>query len=510
MAEGISGADRAAHSANMQMLLEKPATSDAKKAAIKKGDIDFQQESVRLASTKHAKSEVLNDLNKAGQQAKPSLASPDDLSPNQMTNASKTLATLSKSTDEAMESTKQLFNNIQNGTVTKGETAKLKSQAAVLDDASSHMQLLSGKGVETSAGKRQVLAGMGGFQKTQLDNLEKLSTSKDIQTFLADQHGGAKGLDQKTAILRSLGFTDSQIKTMISLAPPDTDGSRLDMMRSAGSDTKAVLQALGFGADTAKGLAALLNGKLGQLGSAEQKQLLAKMGFGQEEIQVILQASNPTSLKNQSALMRNAPQGLSQFLMNSSKGMNLLAAGEAFADMKMLEQLVDIFAVMELLFKMSANQRAASRESRSIEQQAAKSEILNQAEEMKNAALMTAIGGWVSAGTKIISGGIQVGMSAKAGGLDQGNMQRQVAIGNGLSQMTAASGDMIKAGTDYKAGMHQAQGKLHEANQRMHDSAAQSDTEFMNLHQDMVKTVISKMDEIIRSWFETLKSTTRA
>lgn len=313
MAEGISGADRAAHSANMQMLLEKPAKSDAKKAAIKKGDLDFQQESVRLASTKHAKSEVLNELNKAGQQAKPSLASPDDLSPNQMTNASKTLATLSKSTDEAMQATKQLFNNVLNGTVTKGETAKLKSQAALLDDAASYMQLLSGKGVETSAGKRQVLAGMGGFQKTQLDNLEQLSTSKDIQTFLAAQHGGAKGLDQKTAILRSLGFSDSQIKTMLSLAPPDTDGSRLDMMRSAGSDAKAVLQALGFGPDAAKGLAALLTGNPSQLGSAEQKQLLAKMGFSQQEIEVILQASNPTSLKNQSALMRNAPRDLHNF-----------------------------------------------------------------------------------------------------------------------------------------------------------------------------------------------------
>ncbi|USE35285.1 hypothetical protein [Endozoicomonas sp. SCSIO W0465] len=510
MAEGISGAERAAQNAHMQMLLDKPATSDAKKAAIKKGDIDFQQESVRLSSSKHIKSEVLNDLNKAGQQAKPSLASPDDLSPNQMTNASKTLATLSKSTDEAMESTKQLFSDVLNGTVTKAEAAKLKSQAAILDDTASHLQFLSGKGVETAEGRRQVLAGMGGFQKFQLDNLEQQSNAKDIQTYLANQHGGAKGLDQKTAILRSLGFSDSQIKTMMSLAPPDTDGSRLDMMRSAGSDVKAVLQALGFGTDAAKGLTALLTGKYAQLGSAEQKQLLAKMGFSQQEIDVILLASNPASLKNQAVLMRNAPQGLSQFLMMSSKGMNLLAAGQSFEDMKMLEQLVDIFAVMELLFKMSANQRASARETRATEYEAAKNEILNQAEEMKSAALMTAIGGWVSAGTKIVSGGIQVGMSVKAGGLDQGSMQRQVAVANGISQVTSASGDAIKAGTDYQAGMHQAQVKVHEAAQKTRDNAAQSATEFMNLHQDMVKTVISKMDEIIRSWFETLKSTTRA
>ena len=510
MAEGISGGDRAAQNAHMQMLLDKPTTSDAKKAAIKKGDIDFQQESVRLASSKHVKSEVLGEANKAAQQAKPSLASPDDLSQNQMTNAGKTLATLSKSTDEAMASTKQLLSNVLNGTVTKGEAAKLKTQAAVLDDTASYMQLLSGKGVETAEGKRQVLAGMGGFQKFQLDNLEQLSTSKDIQTFLASQHGGAKGLDQKTAILRSLGFTDSQIKTMMSLAPPDTDGSRLDTMRAAGSDAKAVLQALGFRGAAAEGLAALLNGKLSQLGSAEQKQLLAKMGFSEQEIEVILLTSNPASLKNQAALMRNAPQGLAQYLMAGSKGMNLMAAGQSFPDMKILEQLVDIFAVMELLFKMSANQRASARESRAIEYEASKNEILNQAEEMKSAALMSAIGGFASAATKIVSGGMQFGMSLKAGGLDQASMQRQVSMSQSIGMVGTGMGDFIKSGTDFQAGMHQAQVKMHEAFQKTHDNAAQSETEFMNLHQDMVKTVISKMDEIIRSWFETLKSTTRA
>ena len=126
---------------------------------------------------------------------------------------------------------------------------------------------------------------------------------------------------------------------MMSLAPPDTDGSRLDTMRAAGSDAKAVLQALGFRGAAAEGLAALLNCKLSQLGSAEQKQLLAKMGFSEQEIEVILLTSNPPSLKNQAALMRNAPQGLAQYLMAGSKGMNLMAAGQSFDNMQILEQL---------------------------------------------------------------------------------------------------------------------------------------------------------------------------
>ncbi len=509
MAEGISGADRASQNAHMNMLLEKGGTSAEKKAAVKKGDIDFQQESLRITSKQHAGTEALKDLQKAGEQLKPALPTPDDLSTNQMMNANKMLGDLSRSTDKAMESTKQLFNNILNGSVTQGEAAKLKSHAAVLDDTASYMELLSGKGVETAEGKRQVLAGMGGFHKFQLDNLEQLSGSKDITTFLAAQHGGAKGLDQKTAILRSLGYSDSQIKTLMSLAPPDTDGSRLDMMRAAGSDVKAVLQALGF-ADAAEGLAALMNGQHPKLGSAEQKQLLAKMGFSDQEIEVILLSSHPTSLKNQAAMMRSSPQGLAALLRANSTGMNLLATGKTFEDLKILEQLVDIFAVMELLFKMSATQRSQAREFRAVNYEAARNEILNQADEMKKAALMSAIGGWVSAGTKIIAGAASIGLAVKAGNApNQGAMQQQVAVANGVSQVISASGDMIKAGTDYKAGMHQAQVKIHEAMQKTHDNAAQSESEFMNLHQDMQKTVLSKMDEIIRSWFETLKSTTR-
>ncbi len=510
MAEGISGADQSGRNAHIQVLLDKTGPADNKKAEVKRGDLDFQRESLRISSNKHANSEVLKDLKKSVDNQKPPLAAPDDLTPNQMKSANAMLGDLSEATDGAMEKTRQLFSNLLNGTVTKGEAAKLKSHAAIFDDTASYMGLLSGKGVETAEGKRQVLAGMGGFHKFQLDNLAQLSGSKDITAYLAAQHGGAKGLDQKTAILRSLGYSDSQIKTLVSLAPPDRDGSRLDLMRAAGSDVKAVLQALGF-ADTAEGLAALLSGQHSKLASAEQKQLLAKMGFSDQEIEVILLSSHPTSLKNQAAMMRSTPQGLAALLRANSTGMNLLATGKTFEDLKILEQLVDIFAVMELLFKMSVTQRRQAREFRAVNYEAAKNEVLNQAEEMKKAALMSAIGGWVSAGTKIIAGAASVGLAIKAGNAaNQGAMQQQVAVANGISQVISASGDMIKAGTDYKAGMHQAQLKIHEAMQKTYDNAAQSETEFMNLHQDMQKTVLSKMDEIIRSWFETLKSTTRA
>lgn len=507
MAEGISSADNSANITNLQMLLDKSGTPD-KKAKVAAGDL--KGDNLRVSSNEVAKSGVLQEFQKPVDNQKPPLAAPGDLSPNQMQSANATMKALSKATDETMATTKQLFNNLLNGGVTEGEAAKLKSRAALLDDTASFMERMSGKNVQTAEDRRQVLAGMGGLQKFQLDNLEQQLSSDDMTTYLAAQHGGAEGLDQKTAILRSLGYTDSQIKTLVALAPPDANGGRVDSMRAAGSDAKAVLQALGF-ADAAKGLAALANGQQPKPGSAEQKQLLAKMGFSNQESEVILLSSNPVSLKNQAALMSNAPEGIAQLLRANSTGMNLLAAGKTFEDMKVLEQLVDIFAVMELLFKMSVTQRKNSREFRAVEYDAAKNEILNQADSMKKAALMTAIGGWASAGTKIISGGAQVGLSVKAGAApNQGAMQQQVAIANGVSQVISASGDMVKAGTDYQAGMYNAKAKEAEAKLQTHNNAAQSESEFMNLHQDMMKTVLGKMDEIIRSWFETLKSTTRA
>lgn len=208
--------------------------------------------------------------------------------------------------------------------------------------------------------------------------------------------------------------------------------------------------------------------------------------------------------------MQAADPKLASLLQANSTGLNLLSQNNIF-DQKILEQLVDIFAVMELLHEMSVTQRRNAREFRAVEYEAAKNEILHQADEMKKAALMTAIGGWVSAGTKIAGGIVQGGLAIKSGGApNQGAMQQQVALANGVSQIVTASGDMVKAGMDYQAGMHQAQVKIHEAFQKIHDNAAQAESEFMNLHSDMIRTVQSKMDEIIRSWFETLKSTTRA
>ncbi len=449
-------------------------------------------------------------LRGAVQNQGPNLDAPNDLKPMQMEKANAQMGEVSKLTDEALASSKSLLNNVLDGKVSPEQKATLQSHAKALKAAGQNLEtLMNGKGLDTAQGKRSVLAGMG-FNNSQLDALMSMANPDDADNSLASLHGGQGSLGQKQSALKSMGFSDSQIEALMSLANPDEEGNGLASLHQAGSNTKAALEALGFKGPQAERLMALLNGQGKMAEFPGQAKLLAAMGFNDAQIKTILQAADPQMLKQQKALMQAADPNTVKLLQANATGLNLLSQNNIF-DQKILEQLVDIFTVMELLHKMSVTQRRSARESRAIEYEAAKNEVLNQASEMKKAALYTAIGGWVSAGTKIAGGVAQGGLAIRSSSApNQGAMQQQVALANGVSQVVTASGDMIKAGMDYQAGMHQAQVKIHEAMQKTHDNAAQYESEFMNLQSDTVRTVQSKMDEIIRSWFETLKSTTRA
>ena len=497
---GISNTGSVGQTTQQQPALE--AGKAAAKDKVSAGDLSGDNMRV---SSQGARSAALR-----GNQAQgPNLDAPQDLNPTQMEAANAQMGEVAELTDQALAITKALLTNILDGNVTPEQAARLQKHAASLQGASEYLENLQGKGLDTPQGKRSVLAGMG-FNDAQLEALLSLANPDDANNTLASLHGGQGVLDQKKSALRSLGFSDSQIEALLSMANPDEDGNGLASLHQAGSNPKAALEALGFKGPQLDRLMTLLNGQAKTGEFAEQAKLLSQMGFSDAEIETILLASDPQLLKQQKALMQAADPKLASLLQANSTGLNLLSQNNIF-DQKILEQLVDIFAVMELLHEMSVTQRRNAREFRAVEYEAAKNEVLHQADEMKKAALMTAIGGWVSAGTKIAGGVVQGGLAIKSGNApNQGAMQQQVALANGVSQIVTASGDMVKAGMDYQAGMHQAQVKIHEAFQKTHDNAAQSESEFMNLHSDMIRTVQSKMDEIIRSWFETLKSTTRA
>lgn len=497
---GISNTGSVGQAAQQQLVLD--AGKAAEKDKISAGHL--AGDNMRVSS-QGAKSAAMRGSQAAG----PNLDAPEDLTPTQMAAANAQMAEVSELTDQALSNTKVLLSHILDGSVTPEQAGRLQKHAASLQGASEYLENLQGKGLNTPEGKRSVLAGMG-FNDAQLDALLPMANPDDAKNALASLHGGQGALDQKKSVLRSLGFSDSKIDALLSLANPDEEGNGLASLHQAGSNPKAALEALGFKGAQVERLLTLLNGQAKTAEFAEQRQLLAKMGFSDAKIETLLLAGNPQLIKQQKALMQASDPKLASLLQANATGLNLLSKNNIF-DAKILEQLVDIFAVMELMHKMSVTQRRSAREFRAAEYEAAKNEILNQADEMKKAALMSAIGGWVSAGTKIAGGVVQGGLAIKSGNApNQGAMQQQVALANGVSQVITASGDMIKAGTDYQAGMHQAQVKIHEAFQKTHDNAAQTESEYMNLHSDMIRTVQGKMDEIIRSWFETLKSTTRA
>ena len=437
----------------------------------------------------------------------PVLDKPKNVNTGQMQNANDNVVQANKLTEKVFTDTRTLLGNIQTNNLTPEQVARLKKHAATLQGTSQYIDNMQGKGLNSSQGKRSVLAGMG-FSDTQLDALLSLAGRDDADNSLATLHGGTGILNQKKAMLRRQGFNDSQIQALLSMANPQ-DGGGLESLKKA-NNPNALLEALGFKGEQAERLITLLNNQNNTAQFAGQLNLLKKMGFSEAQAEVIVLAGYPEMLNQQKKLMNSVTPAVSELIKANATGFQLLAGNKIFPE-KVLEQLVDIYAILELLHEVSANGRALARQSRQLNYEAAHSEILAQADEMKSAALKTAIGGYCAAGAKIVAGVAQGSLAVRsARAPTQAAQQAQVALANGVSQVISASGEMAKVAMDYQASMHHAQVKILEASQKMFDNAAQSDSEFMNLHQDMIRTVQSKMDEIMRSWFETLKSSTRA
>ncbi|OED44873.1 hypothetical protein ACH42_06455 [Endozoicomonas sp. (ex Bugula neritina AB1)] len=469
------------------------------------------KENMRLAEQK-AESDVL-----MGQEPRiPNLDEPREVMPSAMDAASTDVNDVSEMTEAAAKEMISLMKNAKAEELTPEQQARLQEYGNIMEGAGNYIDNLHGKGVGLAEGKRSVLAGLG-FSQSQMEAL--LSLANPDGNSLASLHGGTATLQAKQTVLKDLGFSDSQIEALLSLASPDEAGNGLASLHQAGSDPKKALQALGFSSGESDRMVAMLNGQSPQ-GSSELRALYLQMGYNDAEIDVLFSAADPKSLQQQDSLLMSSTPGALQAPAASVQ--NLYSTGFVAAD-RVIEQLFDIFMVMELLHQMNVTSRRNARESRSMEYDAAKQEVLAQAEEMKEAAMNRLVGGIISGAAKIAAGAIS-GASAAGGmkgkteaGADASSRaqsqaaasQASIARGNALAQVVNGAGEMGQAGFNYQASMHDAMQKEHEAYQKTHENAAQSWSEMMQLHQDMVKTVQSKMDEIIRTWYETLKTTTR-
>lgn len=492
----------------------KAGAADGAKSSERVSAGDLDQRNIRFADQK-TRSEVLK-----GQQVRaPKLDVPEDVKPTAIESANSDVGDIGKAIEKAITSTDALIKNGVNGTLTPEQQARVKQHGKDLTGAANYLSALHGNGLGAAEGKRSVLAGLG-FNMAQLDALMSLANPDDAGNSLASLHGAS--LQGKKDALSSLGFSESQIEALLSLADPDDSGNSLVSLRQAGSDVKAALKALGFTATQAERLQALLNGQ-SSLGSTEQKQLLMQMGLSEEAAEVVLTSADPDSVKQQDSLLKGAsPEQIVQLQKVGQLTTAFVEHGPTYSE-GIVGLMVDIFMVMQLVHELSVNKKRSSREYRSIQFDASKEETLNQVDEMKKAATNTLIGGLVTGGTKMAAGGITAagafgGANARApAGADataqsqakSAAMQQSMQKATALSQMTQGGGEMAGSVFNYEASMHTARQKEHEALQKTHENAAQSASEFMQLHQDSVKSVQGRMSEIISSLNETMRSTSR-
>ena len=215
--------------------------------------------------------------------------------------------------------------------------------------------------------------------------------------------------------------------------------------------------------------------------------MLAQIGFNEEAAEIVLTNANPAAVKQQDSLIKGTNAEQIAQLQSLAQSTSAFATGGSYSA-GVVEQLADIFMVLELLHEMSVQSRRTSREYRSAQYDAAKQEILNQADEMKKAAVHTLVAGVVSGAAKVAAGAVSAagafgGAKGKApAGADataqsqaqSAAMQQSIQKATAVSQMVQGAGDMAAAGFNYQATLHSAKQKEHEAYQKSHDNAAQS------------------------------------
>ena len=443
----------------------------------------------------------------------PDIDQPDGVKPNHLTQAKSDLNELEKVTDKALSSTFDMVRNAKEGKLSPEQMAKLKEFSETIQGTVSYLNQISGKNTSGSEGKKSVLASLG-FSERQMDALMSLANPDDAGNSLESMHGGSAALQDKKDSLKSMGFSNAQVDALMALAAPDGEGNALASMHQATGD-RAKLEALGFTPEQAGRFLALLEGKT--QGNSQQLQQLMSLGLSEKEAKVVLAFADPSSLRNQGVLSTNNSQQIS-LLKQAANTANSLLQGNYAGD-PLVKALADIFVVLELMFEMSIVGRKIARESRAIQYDAAKESVLNQAEDIRKAGFHSLLAGTVGGTMKIASGGISVAGAASKTKVDtpegadaNTKSQMQSAATNSKLQKTSAVGTMVGstgetagAGFQYQVAQEQAEQKEEEALQKTHENSATSESEWMQLQQDMVKNVQSRMDEIIRSWNDTFK-----
>ncbi|WP_263082195.1 hypothetical protein [Endozoicomonas sp. Mp262] len=541
--------------------------------------------------------------------------------------ASEDLAGLGKVTRDAAKGVGSAMMRIQVGMQTPEDQQWLQKNAASFEGTAKYLKSLQ------NGEDKQLLLGGQGFDDQQIEDLMLSQTNRTALTNkLKAKYGDA--FNQKKADLIAMGYDDHQADMILSLG--DDNLMRSDLRKAElkkifkDSPEGQKLAELGFGEKKIKELLALINkgDKPGDSFTENQKlkDLLGKMGFSEKEAGILLATGDKDKIKNQLMLMNQLesnPEMIEKLESWAQQSRLLTSSPNKPYLEEHLKQLADIFMVLELIHNMSVKQRRFAREMRSAEYDAAKAEVLKQADHIRMAAAFTFAAdltqgaltmgggfasmksGWKGAkapkgGAKSTAddvevsspGGKKQGKSAKGkkgkstarqdnveqnGNTQQQNKanqkknmekdaqkadqkradretetQQQDAAqrkqnkedvteeqnkaaddnqsvkkestksqensnemmansnqGMMINSLTSGAGQFLGGGFKFAASQYSALQKESEARQKTHENAAQAWSEWMQLQQDMVKTCQSKIDEINRIHFDTLKSLSR-
>ncbi|PJE79762.1 hypothetical protein CI610_01264 [invertebrate metagenome] len=369
---------------------------------------------------------------------RPALAKPVSPTKTSQSEAKTELAELNTISEEAEADVANLLKALKEGKLSPEQKQQLNSWGVDLEDTGNYLEMLKGKNLDNPKNQRFLLASMG---QKQAEDVMSLRDPKVLQQALTDKYGKA-GLAEQIKDLKSLGYNESQIKSMLTMASPHKVDAQLLSKYPAGTKEHK-LASLGFNKNQMTELLALLKGGTTPKGSMVNNQffrdLLGKAGFSKTEIDMLL----ATSDKNAMSKMIQHGQDFSKDQID-----DFLVAGHLFKTMasktnpvmpEHLDQLSMIFEVLTLLHKMGARERQTSRLTRQIAYDGAKKAIEDQADEIRKAATKTMVAEVVGGAMSITGGMASIG-GAVGGGPKGGT--GKTGSQNGKSGMAGKADDI--------------------------------------------------------------------
>ncbi|WP_157097644.1 hypothetical protein [Photobacterium sp. J15] len=176
------------------------------------------------------------------------------------------------------------------------------------------------------------------------------------------------------------------------------------------------------------------------------------------------------------------------------------------------DSMVQISDILTLMHKIALAQRQQARESRTAERELTVDAIKGQADKMREQAQLERVSGWISAGMTMVTSAMQMksaikGMNMK---LSDAQLQSYNNFQQAKTQIYSAMGQFVTTQIDYQAKLKQAEGKELEAVQKVHETAAEDEGQQMQFYLDVIRDARQKLEEVMRSQQESVKSIVRA